>query len=148
MRDKTKADFEAMANGLFPFAQEMVRKTGSFLPFGGFINPSGQFEMYAAYNGEEHPEPSAIVALLTEGFREGVADRRMRAFGACVDVRTIPPGSTEKCDAVMLSMEHSDGIGINGFLPYRKRMFRGYEFLDPFYERVETRIFPPETSAV
>jgi hypothetical protein len=48
---------------------------------------------------------------------------QIRAAGICYDVRTIPPGQTEKTDAICPGLERQAGQSVSVFLPYKKGWF-------------------------
>jgi hypothetical protein len=132
---------DKLINALFPFAQQMLARAGTFYPFGAFINADGQVESVAGYNGSEHPQPREIIDLITGGFRQRVADRTCRAVGICVDVRFVPPGQTEKVDAALASLEDATG-GLNVYLPYRKQPDGRIVYLDLVSMHAQQTIFP------
>ena len=132
---------DKLINALFPFAQQMLARAGTFHPFGAIINADGQVESVAGYNGSEHPEPREIIDLITRGFRQRIADRACRAVGMCVDVRFVPPGQTQKVDAALASLEDATG-GLNVYLPYRKKPEGGVMYLDLASMHAQQTIFP------
>jgi len=67
--------------------------------------------------GKEHPESQEVIDFLTAAFREQAASGAIRASGVCIDVRTIPPGQTEKTDAILARLEHKDGEAIDVTFP-------------------------------
>ena len=133
---------DKLINALFPFAQQMLARAGTFYPFGAIINADGQVESVGGYNGNEHPEPREIIDLITRGFRQRVASHTCRAVGVCVDVRFVPPGQTEKVNAALASLEDVTG-GLNVYLPYRKQPDGGIVYLDLVSMHALQTVFPP-----
>jgi hypothetical protein len=131
---------DQLINALFPFAQQMLTRAGTFYPFGAVINASGQVESVGGYNGNEHPQPGEIIDLLTAGFRQRIAEGSCRAVGICVDVRFVPPGQTEKVDAALASLEDASG-GLNVYLPYRKQADDRIVYLDLVSMHAQQTIF-------
>ncbi len=96
----------------------MLRETAGFLPFGAKIGSDGQLGAVGADNGEEHPLPTDLINLLTEGFRRNAADGTMRACCLCYDAtHTLPSG--DKTDAIVLGVEHRDVVPMRLIVPYR-----------------------------
>jgi hypothetical protein len=113
-------DLEELLNALVPFAQQMLSKHGEFYPFGASMNPDGEVAANAADTGDEHPDSQELIVMMMEAFRREAAAGGIRAAGICVDVRTIPPGETEKTDAIKVGLEHQSGEAVDVFIPYEK----------------------------
>jgi hypothetical protein len=115
-----RSDLDALLNTALPFAQRMLVERGDFYPFGATMKADGKIDQTAAYTGEEFPEPQQLIDLLLGAYRAQAAKRELRATALCFDARTIPPGQTEKSDAICVRLEHADGEAVDVFLPYRK----------------------------
>jgi len=139
--ETAKQELDALLSSMMPFAQMMLDKAGTFYPYGGIINTSGKPEAHGAYNGEEHPKPQELIDILMAGFRQGTKEKKFRAVGMCVDVRTIPPNSTEKTDAIAAMMEHESGIAVTVFLPYKREASGKYVYGQMFARNNEPKIF-------
>jgi hypothetical protein len=81
----------------------------------------GDIQWVAADNGEEFPEAQQLVELLKETFERQSGRGAFRAVGICYDGRVIPPGESEKSDAICCSLEHIGGEAVDMFVPYRKK---------------------------
>ena len=79
-------EFEALADLLFPFAQDMLAQEGTFYPTAAFINREGRREFFAVYLGE-HPDREEAVSAHLEAFRKDATPRGYRATGICADGR-------------------------------------------------------------
>ena len=113
-------DLDALLNALLPFAEQMLAKSGEFFPFGAEMKFDGEIDAVASYDSDEHPPSQTLIDLLTEGFRQQADTGELRGAGICYDVRTIPPGQTEKCDAICISLEHQSGEAVDVYVPYTK----------------------------
>ena len=82
------------------------------------MTPQGQISQTAADIGEEHPNSQELIELLAGAFRVQAAKNELRATAICLDVRTIPPGETQKVDAICARLDHSDGESLEVYLPY------------------------------
>jgi len=116
-------DLDELLNAVLPFAQQMLSDHGEFFPFGSAMTVDGKIEELAAFTGDERPSSEELIALLTRGLRQKATAGEIRAAAICYDVRTIPPGHSEKTDAVCVSLEHQDGETADVYLPYKKGWF-------------------------
>ena len=80
-RPPERDELDALLDPLLDFAQEMLRKMGEFLPFGGTMTNDGQVSLTAADTGEERPESQAVIELLVSGMRTQAAAGQIRAGG-------------------------------------------------------------------
>ncbi|MFI5456577.1 MAG: hypothetical protein ACHRXM_14105 [Isosphaerales bacterium] len=78
---------------------------------------------------------------MTQAFRQQAAAGEIRAVGICHDVRTIPPGQTEKTDAICLGLEHQTGQCISVFLPYKKGWFSKVQYCALFATKRDAQFF-------
>jgi hypothetical protein len=115
-------DLDQLLSAAIPFAKEQLGKRGSFLPFGATMSTDGKVACNAAYEGEPTTVGS-LMGLLTEAFRREASAGSIRAAALCLDARTIPPGQTEKTDAICVRVEHENGEAADVFLPYKKGWF-------------------------
>ena len=134
-------DLEQLLNMLVPFAQEMLSKHGEFYPFGATMTPSGELVAKMGYTGEEQPEVQEVIKLLTKGFQEDAASGKIRAAGMCVDIRTVPPGATEKTDAICVSLEHQSGEAVDACVPYKKGLFGRLKYGELFAGKRDPTFF-------
>src|SRR5947209_461638 len=116
-------DLDQLLNALLPLPQQMVSKRGEFYPFGSAMRTDGKIEAHAAYDGNEQPPSQQLIDLLTQGFRQQASSGEIRAAAICCDVRTMPPGQSEKTDAICVSAEHKNGEAADVYLPYKKGWF-------------------------
>ncbi len=134
-------DFEQLLNMLLPFAQQMLAKHGEFYPFGATIDINGKPALAASDTGSEKPESQECIDLLSGGFRKQAEQGAIRACGICYDVRTIPPGQTEKVDAICMAFEHNSGEAVNVLLPYRKGLTGRIKYGELFACKGQKTIF-------
>src|SRR6266536_26149 len=134
-------DLENVLNAILPFAQQMLAKHGEFYPFGATMTMAGQIVAEAASDGHEHPKSQTLIDLLIQGFRSEALAGQIRAAGICYDVRTIPPGQTEKTDAICVGLEHNTGQCVSVFLPYKKGWFGKIQYGQLFASSRDPQIF-------
>jgi hypothetical protein len=139
-------DLNQLLSALLPFAEQMLAKHGEFLPFAMAMKPNGEIEAVGAYDGDEHPPPQTLIELTTLAFKQQAREGQIRAAGICYDVRTVPPGHTEKCDAVCASLEHHTGESVDVYLPYEKDSKGNIQYGEMFATRRSPQFFVPEES--
>src|SRR5262245_56902618 len=137
----SRPDLDELLNALFPFAQQMLQKRGAFYPFGASMGIDGQVVSVAGYSGTEHPEAQEMIDFLTVSLRQEAASGQIKAAGICIDARTIPPGQTEKTDAILARLEHRDGEAIEVLLPYRKGLLGKVKYGEIFATAGTPRVF-------
>ena len=140
-------DLEELLNFLIPFAQEMLAKNGEFYPFGAASDAQGEVAAQAADTGEEQPDSNDVIAMLVAGMREEAKRGEIRAAGICYDARVVPPGKTEKTDAIACRLEHASGEAVVTFVPYRKGFMGRYKYDDLFASEGDQAIFVGEAGA-
>jgi hypothetical protein len=133
-------DFNSLVNALLPFAQQMLREHGAFLPFGAIAN-AGRVTLVACDLGKEDATVPELAEFMTVSLRSQAQEHGSVAAAYCVDVRVVDPRSQAKTDAVQLVFEHRSGEAMNVFFPYAKNAAGVYEFDHPFALVSERRIF-------
>jgi hypothetical protein len=124
----------------------MLAKQRTFYPFGASMRSDGEIAMAAGYLGEDSPEPVAIIDLLVQGFQEEAAAGAIRAAGICIDMRVVPPGGTEKTDAICAQLEHAEGDCVDVYLPYKKGWLGRFKFGQIFAASRDARVFATRPS--
>ena len=137
----SRVEGDKILNALLPFAKQMLAKHGAFYPCGAFLSASGEVNLLGAKTGNERPQPQALIELLVGSLRQCAHDEKYRATGICVDVRVVPPGGSEKSDAIQVSIEYPDGKAVNVFLPYKKSVAGEIRYGEIFASPAVPRIF-------
>ena len=141
-------DLNKLLNALVPFAQEMLAKHGEFLPFGGYMDIGGGIAHVGGWTGDEQPRSQEVIGVMVKGLHQQAERQEIRAAAICLDVRTTPPGHSEKTDAISVRLEHANGEAVDVFLPYSKAPSGEYEYGELFATRGEQYIFRPPGDAV
>jgi len=105
-------------NALIPFAHQQLSKHREFYPFGGTMSVDGKITQSASSTGEQRPASQPLIDLLEKGFQDGAKRRLYKATAIIVDVRTIPPGKTEKQDAIEVRLDHVSGYSVKVLFSY------------------------------
>ena len=114
-----KLECQGLINALLPLAKKMLAQHGEFFPIGGGLQPDGEIAVLAAHEGEERPPSQKLIDSLLATFRQAAAAKTYRATAILFDVRTVPPGATEKTDAVAVRLDHESGYSVIVMYPYR-----------------------------
>jgi hypothetical protein len=109
---------EDLLNEVLPLAEKHLNEHREFYPFGATRSPTGQVTLVMASDGSEHPLSAPLMTLLRDGFRLSAAKREVVATALVYDVGTIPPGSTQKTDAVAIKLDHRDHYSVVVLVPY------------------------------
>jgi len=115
------ADLDELLDAILGMAEMLLKKQGTFLPIGAIMLPDGEIRHVGAQiEGEEYPGAQPLMEVLTEMFRKEASAGRLRAAAMSYDVLTIPPGKSQKQDAICCSLEHWLGEAVDVFKPYAK----------------------------
>jgi len=134
-------DLDTVLNALLPFAQQMLVKHGEFHPFGASMTVSGEVSLAAGMPETEKSESTTVIETLTFGFRQQATDGLIRAMGICFDSRVVPPGASEKVDAICSRLEHMNGESAEVFLTYKKGWFGRVKYGSLFASKGDSQIF-------
>lgn len=113
-----KNDAQALVDFMLPFAETMLSKHGGFFPYGAQQTVSGAIEAVGASDGSEHPPSQELLALLRGGLAQAAKKGTIRCSGVAYDAKVIPPGASNKSDAVIIELEHKDGYHVVVVFPY------------------------------
>jgi hypothetical protein len=108
-----------LMDSLLPFAEKMLKEHGEFFPFGGTVDAAGQIGMSGGWTGDEHPPSNDVIGLLQSGFKRGAHEGTYIAAALVYDVRVVPPGQSEKTDAIAVDVSHKEGISQTVIYPYK-----------------------------
>ena len=113
-----KDDCNRLLNAALPFAEQMLREHGEFLPFGAQMLPDGEIVSVAVDDGEDHSRSQNLIDAIQAAFKAGAADGEFVATALVYDVRVVPPGASEKTDAIALNLDHRANYSVTVFFPY------------------------------
>jgi hypothetical protein len=106
-------------NSVLPFAEQMLRDYGEFLPFGGAMRTTGELVSVSGYTEDEHPPSAEVIRLIKDGFIDAVRKREFKATALVYDVRITLPSAAEKSDAIAVSLNHRDDYSVIVIFPYK-----------------------------
>ena len=142
MRKTPKMECEELMEGVLPVAEKTLADQGGFFPYGGAMLADGRIEMVAASDGDEHPPSERLIDMLVDAFRAAAEQSKYRATAIVYDVKVIPPGATEKTDAILVRLDHVSGYSVQILFPYRLGTGREILFGRTFATAGLASIFP------
>lgn len=83
------------------------------------MHADGRIISVACYDGEEFPKSTDVIRGLKDAFIAGARNGEYKATALAYDVRITLPSSSEKSDAIAVSLNHRDGYSIVVLFPYR-----------------------------
>jgi hypothetical protein len=134
-------DLDTVLNALLPFAQQMLAKHGEFHPFGASMRVSGEVSLAAGMPETNKPESTAVIEMLTSAFKQQAKDGLIRATGVCFDSRVLPPGASEKVEAICCRLEHMNGESAEVFLPDKTGWFGRVKYGSLLASKGDSQIF-------
>lgn len=138
---EVKEDIETLLNELMPHAEAQLAKNREFYPFGGAVDVNGELLRTEAWTGDEQPSASDLVDSLVATFQQQADADEIRAAAILIDCLTVPPGETEKVDAVAARLDHLDGYSAVVFFPYTIGPDGSVSFAEPFAHEGDDEIF-------
>ena len=123
-----KDDVAAVANPLFDLSEKLLRGNGNFLPHGFVLNDEGKDTMVGAVedDGSGMSTSTVTLPLLHQGIRNQVEAGRARAIGVAENVTVTPQGGSAT-RAIKVLFEHREGLCVALYLPFKKKLFGGYQ---------------------
>jgi hypothetical protein len=137
-----KADGEKLLASLLPFAEQMLQQHREFFPFGGHMSPDGTITHEGAENGTDRPPSQELIDLLRQAHQWNAAAQKIRACATIYDIRTIPPGRTEKQDAIAAAIDHVSGYSAVVIFPYSFDASQKLQIESPFAVEGTHDVFP------
>jgi len=134
-------ELDQLLNSVLGFARQMLSKHGEFFSFGSSMDLAGKIAMDAAYQGAEHPPSQELIDLLTQAYSRRAEAGELRAAAICADVRIVPPGKSDKTDAISVGLEHQSGEAVTVFLPHEKGWFGRIRYGKLFASAREVQFF-------
>lgn len=144
---EVKPDIGAVAQPLFEFSEQCLRKSGNFLPHGAVLTVEGKVELVGAHTGEEKTTSVEVLPLLHGGLRGRAQRGDVKALGVAENV-TVTQQNQRSTNAIKVLFEHRRGLVVALYLPFEKRLFKGYQFGQTFSVLVngEVNAWPPSVT--
>ena len=142
-QQRQKHDLEQLLSAAVLFAEQMLTKHGEFFPYGSSMNSDGKISAVGGYTGSEHPKSTEVIDLLRAGFRREAEAGKIRACALVYDIRTVPPGKTEKTDAIAVELDHRGGMSVVVVYPYAISAGKRAMLGESYAAKGEGKIFVP-----
>ena len=139
--DRQKRELDEMLSAVMPFAKQMLEKHGEFYPYGASMSTEGKISSVGGYTGSEHPKSTELIDMLKSAFRRDANAGKIRACAVVYDIRVVPPGQTQRTDAVKVDLDHRDGASIVVVYPYVIAPDKSVAFGQSFAEKGKNTIF-------
>ena len=130
---EVKPDIYALTDALFELSETFLRKRGNFLPHGAVLTEHGEVKLIAAApdSGSDLTNSTEILPVLHDGLRIEAKNIPLKAIGVAENV-TITREGQRATMAIKVLVEHKRGLTVAIYLPFEKKLLKGYVFGDAF----------------
>jgi len=125
-----KPDIELCAQALFELSERFLRDQGNFLPHAAVLTDGGDVKLVAAAPPNDLTNSTEVLALLHDGLRIQAKDNALRAVGVSENV-TVALQGQQPTKAIKVLVEHKRGLTVALYLPFAKKLLRGYVMGQP-----------------
>ena len=136
-----KPDVAALATPLFEMSEKFVGKRGNFLPHGAALKESGDVILIAGAPPSDWTNATEVLPLVHDGLRASVRESPCAAVAVAESVTVTVPGQ-RPTTAIKVLLEHRRGLCVALYIPFKKRLFRGYSFGSPFTVPASPEVMP------
>jgi hypothetical protein len=138
-----KPDMSTIAGQLFDLSEKFLQKNGNFLPHAAVLTDDGEVLIVAAAPNSDNDltNSTEVLPLLHDGLRLQAKERNLRAIGVAENV-TVAQNGQPSTAAIKVLFEHRRGLTVALYLPFEKKLFRGYAMGSTF-----SAIATPEVNA-
>ena len=122
-----KEQCEILLDKLLPFAEQQMKKYREFYPFAAVLLEDDSVELTASYDGNEHPEPKAVLEDLKQIHKKLAAEGKIKASGIVWNAG-VNSADGKPTDAIIVSLEHKDNYSVIVGEPYKIGLFKTVSF--------------------
>lgn len=122
-----KEQCEILLDKLLPFAEQQMRKYREFYPFAAVLLEDDTVELTETYDGNEHPEPKAVLEDLKQIHKKFAAEGKIKASGIVWNAG-VNSADGKPIDAIIVSLEHKDSYSVIVGEPYKIGLFKKVSF--------------------
>jgi hypothetical protein len=120
-----KPEIGAVANQLFDLSEVFLRKQGNFLPHAAVLTNDGEIKLVAATAENDVVNATEILPILHDGLRQQAREQPLKAIGVAENV-TVTFEGQRPTKAIKVLFEHKRGLTVALYLPFEKKLLRGY----------------------
>jgi len=131
---------EQLVSALLPYAEEMLVKTGEFVPYGGVITPDGNVHLVEFTVDEGKPSAEQIFQSAKETMREGAQAGKYTTTALVANVTVAKSDEEQTISAVSVALDDVEGNSLEIFFPYTMSAGK-VEFGTAFAQRGAGKIF-------
>ncbi len=135
-----KEQCEILLDKLLPFAEQQMKKYREFYPFAAVLLEDDSVELTASYDGNEHPEPKAVLEDLKQIHKKLAAEGKIKASGIVWNAG-VNSADGKPTDAIIVSLEHRDNYSVIVGEPYKIGLFKTVSFGNLFAMEGKQDIF-------
>ena len=135
-----KEQCEILLDKLLPFAEQQMKKYREFYPFAAVLLEDDSIELTASYDGNEHPEPKAVLEDLKQIHKKLAAEGKIKASGIVWNAG-VNSADGKSTDAIIVSLEHRDNYSVIVGEPYKIGLFKTVSFGNLFAMEGKQDIF-------
>jgi hypothetical protein len=136
-----KGDIAALANPLFELSEKFLNSQGNFLPHGAVLTGENEVKLVAATKGNDVATSVEVLPILHDGLRQQARKLALKAIGVAENV-TVTLEGQRPSKAIKVLIEHTRGLTVALYLPFEKRLLRGYVMGSSF-----SKLAAPEVNA-
>ena len=124
-----KPELAALVDPLLQFSEMCLRKHHNFLPHAAVLTERGEVQIVAAAPNMkgDFTNSTEVLPLLHEGLRARAKELPLKAIGIAENV-TVTLEGQRATKAVKVLFEHKRGLTVALYLPFEKKLLRGYTF--------------------
>lgn len=128
-----KPEIGAIANPLFELSEKLLQKHGNFLPHAAVLTEEGEVRLVSAMpdTNDGVTNSVAVLPLLHDGLRSQANEGALKAIGVAENV-TVTLDGGRPTTAIKVLFEHRLGLTVALYLPFKKKLLRGYIMGAPF----------------
>jgi|GEM_PF-1208040 len=128
-----KPDIEIVANQLFDLSELFLRNRGNFLPHAAILTDEGELKLVGAApaGSTDLTTAAEVLPLLHQGLRQQAKELSLKAIGVAENV-TVTLEGQKPTKAIKVLFEHKRGLTIALYLPFEKKLLRGYVMASMF----------------
>ena len=135
-----KEQCEILLDKLLPFAEQQMKKYREFYPFAAVLLEDDSVELTASYDGNEHPEPKAVLEDLKQIHKKLADEGKIKASGIVWNAG-VNSADGKPTDAIIVSLEHRDNYSVIVGEPYKIGLFKTVSFGNLFAMEGKQDIF-------